>query len=334
MKLLIATLVASVVLAVPAFSASFDERNFAKLQSRYAKGVADPIPWAGYWWPYDDGGIGDAAEKIDDAFNVSNYASAWERQRHGEGRNAANWWGHCNGWATAAIMESEPRSAVSRNGVRFGIDDRKALLSEYWMESGSDFIGRRVWNSRDRTSAAFWDVVPAAFHLLLTNIVGRNRQSVIIDRYTGAEVWNQPLAAYQVYPITREDDLGPHPRYRNLHRVNVTTTIWWLNDEVEPDDLTPEFRWKDDDFFEKRTLRYELWLDAPPEFDSSGKLVASGNIVLTNRGVGGQWKNGLGREALLDSHPDFMWIPLSYKRSSGYKNPRIRDAWVKQNLAD
>lgn len=334
MNALLMLFIGIMVSALPAFGARYDERNLATLQSRYAKGVADPIPWAGWWWPYNEGGISEAAAKVDQALDTGNRAASWENRQHGEGRRAADWWGHCNGWAAAAIMDTEPKSSITRNGVEFGIGDRKALLSEYWMESGSDFVGRRVWNSGDRTSAAFWDVVPAAFHLLLTNIVGRNRQSVILDRHTGAEVWNQPLAAYEIHPIRPENYLGSHPKYRNLYRVNVTTTIWWLSDEVEPDDVTQDFDWKENDHFEKRTLRYELWVDRPLAFDANGKLVSSGNIVLTNNGVGGQWKNGTGREALLDTHPDFIWIPLSYKRSSGYKNPRLSDGWIEKNIAD
>lgn len=321
----------------------YDERNFAKLYERYAKSVADPLPWAGYWWPYVDNGIADGSydtselaptDKIDRVFGLRNYASSWERARHGLGRRPADWWGHCNGWSTAAIMEREPREAVSRQGYTFGVADRKALLTEYWMESGSDFIGSRVSSPNDFSSRAFWDVSPAAFHLLLTNVVGAERQSVIIDRFTGSEVWNQPLAAYELAPVKPEDYLGPDPRYKNLYRVNVTATIWWVSDEVEGDAVTPPFEWKENDYFEKRTLRYELWLDAPVAFNDRGQMISSGNIVLTSGAGGGTWKNGTSREALENSHPDFIWIPLSYARSSGYKNPRIRDEWIKANLTN
>lgn len=331
------------VLSSNAPAAQYNERNLAELQKYNAKGVADPVPWVGYWWPYVDDGIADdtfsddgisPADKIDAIFNRRNYASGWERRRHGTGRRPADWWGHCNGWATAAIMEREPRRPVTRHNIEFSIADRKALLTEYWMESGSDFIGRRVYNSGDFSSEAFWDVTPAAFHLLLTNIVGDQKQAVIIDRFTGAEVWNHPLVAYEIEPITADDYLGRDPNYKNIYRVNVKTTIWWVTDEVEADDVTPEFKWVEDDYFEKRTLKYELWVDAPLKFDSNGKLVSSGDIIITRNGTGGRWKNGTSREVLKNSHPDFIWIPLSYARPSGSKNPYINDDWVKANLAD
>lgn len=343
MKSFITLLAVLLTNSFSAYGAQYNERNLAKLQAKYAKAVADPVPWAGYWWPYLDDGIADGendddglspADKIDAIFNRKNYATAWEKRQHGTGRRPAAWWGHCNGWAAAAIMEREPRTAVTRNGIKFSVADRKALLTEYWMESGSDFIGRRVYDENDLSSAAFWDVVPAAFHLLITNIVGDQKQSVIIDRFTGAEVWNHPLVAYEIEPIKPNDYLGPDPKYKNIYRVNVKTTIWWATDEVGANDITPEFKWKEDDFFDKRTLKYELWVDAPLKFDASGKLVSSGDIILTRNSKGGQWKNGASREALKNSHPDFIWIPLSYARSSGSKNPRINDAWVKKNLAD
>lgn len=327
----------------PRVSYRYEEWNLAKLQRDYAKGVADPVPWIGYWWPYTEDGIADdsydkdkmgPSDKLDKALGNSNWVTGWEMRNHGTARNPADWWGHCNGWATAAIMEPEPRKARTVNGVTFEVRDRKAILSEYWLQSGADFIGSRVWNSGDTTSAAFWDVVPAQYYLAMTNILGRHRRSMIVDRYTGAEVWNQPMVAYEMHPIKPEDYLGRDPRYTNLYRVNVTSDMWWGSDEVEPDDLTPKFEWKETDAFVKRTLKFELWVDAPLEFDSKGRLVSSGDIVLTRNGTGGRWKNGTTYEALVDSHPDFLWLPLSYARSTGYKNPRLNDAWVNKHLSE
>lgn len=337
------TLCGSFVRAQDTNLSSYDEWNLAKLQRRYAKGVSDPVPWAGYWWPYSSNGIASEdydgskssvspAAKLDEIFGWNNWISSWEYGNHGAGNSGAEWWGHCNGWATAAIMEREPRKSRSFNGVKLDVADSKAILSEYWLESGSDFIGNRVWDQGDMSSDAFWDIVPAQFHLLLTNIVGRQKRSVIIDRYTGQEVWNHPMMAYEIAPIRPRDYLGPDPQYANVYRVEMTATIWWVNDEVEPNDLTPKFKWEEDEYFNKRTLHYELWVDAPLEFDSKGNLVNSGNIILTSQGYGGQWMNGTNSEVLLNSHPDFAWLPLSYAPSSGYKNPRLNDAWIYENL--
>jgi hypothetical protein len=306
-----------------------DTKNLAYLHSHALSGVIDPPPWAGYWWPYTTDGISDAATKYDAVNGTS--ATAWEYNNHGSGLpNALDWWGHCNGWAAAALLVPEPKGKKSASGLTFEIRDRKALLSEVFMEVTGDFLGTRVTDPDDTTSDAFLDLVPAQFYLAFTNLVGLQHRAVVIDRYTGWQVWNQPVVAYFHEPIRPEDYLGVAPGTTNVHRVNVTTEIWWSDDNVDPDVLTPSFnRDAPAGVFQSRTLRYELWLDGPPQFDAKGNLVSSGDVILTKDGthvVGGQWKNaGL---PLVNSYPDYLWIPNASAPSSGFKNPSIDDRWV------
>ncbi|MBY0472151.1 hypothetical protein K2X30_13370 [bacterium] len=309
-------------------------KNLAILQQRFSSAVISPTPWATYWWPYTTNGIEAAAAKYDAV--RSSGAAAWERGHHGQGLgDVADWWGHCNGWAAAALLTPEPRSSTAVNGVTFGIGDRKALLSETFLEVTGDFLGTRVEDPNDFSSEAFKDVHPAQFYLMLTHLMGNQKRGVIIDRYTGYQVWNYPLVAYATEPIRANDYLGADPRFPDVHRVNVTTTIWWPNPNVDPDVLTPSFSPSNpDEIFESRTLKYELWLDAAPKFDGSGKLISSGDIILSKeagRVVGGQWKNGSLPAA--NSHPDFMWVPTGYSQASGYKNPQLDDAWVVSNMS-
>lgn len=321
-----------------------DEWNLARLEANYSSGIAEKVPWVGYWWPYNSNGIASGrfnrsgispAKKIDRLFSSGGEAVEWEYYNHGRGRPGVNrWWGHCNGWAVASILEEEPREGVTVDGTFFTVSDRKALLSEYWAENASEFFGDRVYGANDYSSAAFWDVVPAQFHIVLANVLGREGKSFAIDRYTGVQVWNQPLVAYRTFPIRPRDYLGPDPRYPNIFRVNVTTTIWWANDMLSPSALTPPFRWVENAYFKKRTLRYELWVDGPLKFDSSGGLVSSGDIILTDRGIGGRWKNGVSGASLNNTHPDFMWIPFGYAQSTGRKNPHIHDDWIRDNIAE
>lgn len=321
-----------------------DELNLAYLQSSYSSGVAAKVPWAGYWWPYRGNGIATGrynssgiapTTKLDRIYRTGGEASRWETSHHGTRRNggSAGWWGHCNGWAAASIMNPEPRSMIDRDGYNFTVADQKALLTEYWMQSDSDFIGTRVEEGEGTADPSFWDVSPAQFHLTLTNVLGREHRSFVVDRYTGAQVWNQPLVAYQVAPIRSSDYLGPDPKRRSIYRINVTTTIWWVNDLIGPNTLTPNFRWQTSAHFQKRTLRYELWLDAPPKFDARGRLVSSGEIILTELGNGGRWKNGTSLAVLNNSHPDFMWIPMEAVSSTGRKNPSIHDEWIEDNIS-
>lgn len=336
--------------------------NLAELQKAHSRAVLTPQPWAGYWWPYVGGGIGSSwrdaaglspADKYDQAYknflrskgkDIGKYEpmADWERGRHGPGlASVASWWGHCNGWAAAALMIAEPTVPKTIDGVTFEVRDQKALLAESWMEFSGDFLGHRVEDEHDFSSGAFWDVVPAQFHLLLTNVMGKENRGIIIDRYTGVEIWNQPLVAYAIDPIRKEDDLGEHPDFPGVYRVNVTARIWWANDNVRPDDVTPVFDFDRlqnefaDAYFPGRVLHYELWLDGPLEFDASGALTRSGDILVTHEGeryVGGVWKNGTNPAALIHSHPDYMWVPFGIQKSSGYKNPRIDDAWVREHI--
>lgn len=307
-------------------------KNFAFLQNRFPSAVINPAPWAGFWWPYQSNGIASAAAKYDSANADSNGAASWERDRHGQGLgDVADWWGHCNGWAAAAMLTPEPRSTKSVGGQNFDISDRKALLTETFMEVTGDFLGTRVNSPDDRSSNAMRDITPAQFFLMITNVMGARGRAFVMDRFTGHEVWNHPTVAYLNAPVTREDYIGADPEFPNVHRVNVSTKIFWVKDNVDPDITTPAFDFNAvADVFESRTLRYEVWLDAAPQFDAQGKLTASGDVILTSSGVGGEWKNG--SLPLVNSHPDYMWIPTGSARSSGFKNPNVNDAWVFSNM--
>lgn len=317
------------------------EKNLAVLQRDFPEGVASPQPWAGYWWPYGEGGVNNTkyyrkgkspAEAADLALGQSDWISGWEHANHGLGlSDAYHWWGHCNGWAASSVMEREPRESVWVSGVEFSVGQRKALLAELWMESVSDFVGERVTNWDDFESPDFWDVTPAQFYLLLTNVMGRQRQSIIVDKSTGIEVWNHPLVAYETRPISRDDYLGADPKSPSIYRVAMETTLWWPRAIGMPGFVTPRFRWQSNYFFSKRTLRYELWVDAPLEFNESGQLVSSGQVILEDK-KSGRWMNGSTRDALVNSHPDFMWIPVRPAKSTGRKNPRLDDKWVLDNI--
>ncbi|MBY0472152.1 hypothetical protein K2X30_13375 [bacterium] len=340
----------------PTFAAEAQSAlNLAELMQKHSQAIVKPQPWASNWWPYGSAGIASGgydpqgmspAEKYDTAYKVYyeahggniaalKSAASWERSLHSPSAfNFESWFGHCNGWAAAALLVPEPRESKTINGVTFAVRDQKALLSESWLEFSGDFIGTRANDKGDTSSAAFWDIAPAQFHLILANIVSRQNKGVVFDRYTGDQVWNQPLVAFRTDPIQREDYLGPHPQFPEIHRVNVSTTIWWAEDNVHPDAITPEFDIENENvaFFPMRKLRYELWLDGPPEFDSLGRLTKSGDILITSensRYYGGAWKNGTTTEALLNSHPDYMWVPLGVQFSTGYKNPNIDDGWIR-----
>jgi hypothetical protein len=240
-----------------------------------------------------------------------------------------SWWGHCNGWAAASVLFPEPRAATVRNGVSFSIGDQKALLTELGQEVNSDVFGLRA-DTDNPEDPAFQDIFPNQFFLVLTNLMGKG-QSLIMDRYTGSQVWNQPIAGYQISPITRADDLGADPSAPDVYRILVTTQVWWLRDDVLPDHLTEPFQFQDGDSYDSRVLRYEVWTDAPARFDDSGNLASAGHVILTHQGnivYGGAWQ--MGGSDLLNSHPDYIWAPYSLAPAGQYGNPGIDSGQIRQ----
>jgi hypothetical protein len=321
------------------------EKNFANLINHYAEGKIAPTPWAGFWWPYAKngiaaGGFGDStspAGKYDAARGRSTNAQTWEIKHHGATvPKLEQWWGHCNGWCAAAALFKEPREPVKVNGITFGIGDIKGLLTEAGMSVSADFFGERIDNWDNVNSPKYWDTIPDQYFLVLTNYIGRLKQAVLIDRYTGYQVWNQPLAGYRFEYPKPADYLGNSPEAPNIYRIQLTSKIWWMEDGVPPDVQSPPFNFQEDDpVVTARELRLELWLDGPVEFDAAGKVKSSGNVVVTRSDtslVGGVWKTDNGSE----SWPDYMWIPYAIVKPSepdqDYVNPEVDIEWLKKHL--
>jgi hypothetical protein len=320
------------------------ERNFARLFEKHREGTPERQPWAGFWWPYSSNGISRAvadgsspAGKYDAARGGTTRAESWEVVNHGsEVPNIQGWWGHCNGWCVAAALFPEPREAVVVNGIRFGVADIKGLLTEASMASSADYFGERL-DPWDRDYARkYADTVPNQFFLVLTHYMGRNRRTVLIDRHTGSEVWNQPLAGYRFQTPTPSDYLGPAPGAPAVHRLRLTVTLWWMDDNVPPGILSPPFEFQTNSAITARTLRMELWLDGPVVFDAAGKVVRSGDVVVAREGglvAGGQW---LGPNTT-QGHPDYMWVPYSVIEpdpadDDPYSNIHVDIGWIRRHI--
>jgi hypothetical protein len=318
------------------------EKNFAYLINNFREGRAEPTPWAGAWWPYNANGIASGtygsgaspAGKYDAARGGLTKAQAWEIKNHGSASGKVQgWWGHCNGWSAAAVMFPEPREPVKVNGITFGVADIKGLLTEAAMESSTDFFGNRVDFGQDYNSPKFWDTVPAQYFLVLTNYMGRLKRGVNLDRFTGDQVWNQPIAGYRFEYPKPQDYLGADASAPNVYRIMVTSTLWWARDDVPADVITGPFEFMMTNHFEERTLKAELWVDAPIVFDGAGKIQSSGDIVVTRVNdfvSGGAWRNGEGYSN--DIHPDYMWIPYSVSKPTDYANPELDIEWIRAHI--
>jgi hypothetical protein len=321
------------------------ERNFAKIIKQFAKGQPARQPWAGSWWPYAANGIaagrggGSPAGKYDAARGWRNKAQSWEVAHHGKSDpKQPGWAGHCNGWSAASALFPEPVKDQTLGNIVFTVADQKALLTEACMEVDSDFYGNRVDLGNDYSTKKIDDVFPNQFFLILTNFMGKLRQTVLLDQYTGSQVWNQPVAGYMFEMPTRADYLDPipNPDFQKIYRINVTATVWWASDGVDAGVITHAFNFQmNDPHFEHRVLKMELWLDGPVEFDAEGKnVVKSGDVVMARQGdfvVGGAWK---GDVALSTGwgHPDYMWVPYAVLKPTDYGNPHVDIEWIKNHV--
>src|SRR4051812_19754534 len=93
------------------------EVNLARLLSTSSRGAVAKMPWAGTWWPYSEDGTVQA-DRLYDTITGRGGAADWELSNHGSSLpGLQGWWGHCNGWAAAAVLFEEPRAPVTVQGV-------------------------------------------------------------------------------------------------------------------------------------------------------------------------------------------------------------------------
>lgn len=193
----------------------------------------DVKPWSGYWWSRREGklvkgwaGHTESPMQLYDRYVKSRTgrnpgAQAWERKYH-YNPTAPSWWGHCNGWSAASIMEPEPRKARTLGGVKFSVADQKALLSELYMDCRSLFYGNR----QNNISLISQDIRPDLFHRLLVENIKKRGRGIVADTNWSQSVWNFPICGY-------ETEWAPVWFFHN--RVLVTTTVHFVTDGVKPE---------------------------------------------------------------------------------------------------
>jgi hypothetical protein len=183
-----------------------------------------PNAWSGWWWPAFNG-VGPtlfAASGPLDKYDQYTLALRgydpgtrdWERQSVFFPNTP--WAGHCNGFAAAALLETEPRAPVSALGLTFSIADLKGLLVDY------HFGDAAAWSFGDENA----EVSPAKFHSqLLDWVAGGNKGFVVTFDMGGGEVWSYPLYRFTTRwaPDAEEDGLW-----------HVSTTVWMADMDVAP----------------------------------------------------------------------------------------------------
>ncbi|KAJ0399414.1 hypothetical protein ATCC90586_004635 [Pythium insidiosum] len=230
-----------------------------------------------------------------------------KREGQANGRCIPGWFGICHAWAPAAILEREPRCAVQQGGVTFQPFDIKALLTEVYdgVQLPTVFTGAR-FNGPDEPAkldkygryedAARRDLGPGFFHIAIANIMGRFKQSFIVDVTAGAEVWNQPVRRYDIQELRKMTPSAAAQTYFGTNRyvfntaaasvVYVKNQFSWIVEGIENGPLVETGRVE----VYTRSATYEYLL----ELDRNDKV------------IGGEW---VGDSRY--NHPDFLWFAIS-----------------------
>lgn len=211
-----------------------------------------------------------------------------------DGDNIPDWVGLCNGWALSANAEKQPFKPVIAKtpwgqSFEFAAADLKALLNVAYDDYQEDIFVRRLGSACDEEegeirvdangrprSLICRDINPLSLHIALSEYVGRQKKSFVVEVDKAAEVWNHPIYAY------RMTYGGPETDARTGKSVLKVKTEMDYVDESVP--VYHGFTDQDirDDYLLTMTMNYTL------------ELGANGMIV------GGEWDRG-------SDHPDFIW---------------------------
>lgn len=218
------------------------------------------------------------------------------------------WWGLCHAWVPASLNEPEPIHEITYAGVTFYPSDIKALMIQSYNRSRSFILGGRC-NTKDPKrdengriiDDACRDTNAGAFHVTVTNMIGRHKIAMAEDRTYDYQVWNQPVYKYEITQQT-EVDLKKALELVNSKDADYTK----INKDAA--------RWMD----VKATLYYVTESHASktpmvPEIDSYTRtdnyhylleINAAGDII------GGEWLLGTTEHPDwgTSKQPDFLWF--------------------------
>lgn len=234
--------------------------------------------------------------------------TAWEVVNQGIGKLDADfWWGICHGWSAAAVFFKEPVKNVVFNGVTFRPGDIRAYMSATATDQDiapGGWTGTR-YDGAASGDAALKDVTPRQYHNTMGKFLGAG-QGVVVDRFTGAEVWNQPTDRFTTtcQPVGAGCAAGEQPQ-------TCKTSFTWAEDGNGVEPIANGNRAEPN--YSTRNLSYTICV-------KDGMITGEG-----------KWNHDPNADK--DSlHPDFIWVPGSLRSGSGASNPMIAQRqveWIK-----
>jgi len=230
-----------------------------------------------------------------------------ERKRTGiyTKNDIAKWQGLCHGWAPATLLYSNPKpitvTGAMGHKISFGSSDIKALMT-YHMHlnkkgSKTKYLGSRCnlnfkklgnelkdgiiskarYNELIDSVRCGQDTNAGAFHVVLTNEIGKRKTGFVMDATRDAEVWNHPIYSYETKILNKKRGrVSPGAAKGTKREVTVETTVIYITEVSQ----TWKRSWKDKSF---KKVKYKYVL----ELGRFGRI------------IGGRW--------LSFKRPDFIW---------------------------
>jgi comEA protein len=312
--------------------------------------------------PMDKASLGAYYQRAYDPFAMQQ----WELLNHWS-PGGGSWWGHCNGWAAAAILLNEPTKPVDTtiNGspVQFTTADLKGLFTETHYSTYSRFYGARYYKEGDDLA----DLHPEAFHNLVSFYLRDQRVPLVFDTTAGDEVWNFP--AYAADVNVTETTVGGGEGLIDINTATAaeldtlpgigtvlaqaiidyrtTNGAFQTVDELEEVDGIGPSTLEDvrpfvtilpvERTFEVTATVYFATDGVPETHIDNGSPASEGftetyNYTLTTDQSGlvlsGKWADD-------NKHPDFAWVPYSNPSSASYnssENPYLSPSSIDQLL--
>lgn len=285
-----------------------------------------------------------AAEKYDLLVGDSNWTLSkkmWEKGlKSFENLGlVATWTGICHGWAAASHqLETSPHQTVTvldltgRYQIPFYASDIKGLISLLWAASSpSSFrAGNRCRGTRVETDpylrptdVTCLDSNPKTWHITITNRIGINKKSMVMDSSAGPEVWNYPITAYDyhyfdVKTLKPTHDLESAIRKISSLPVNQLTNfrspqtqyiVGIIMETYHPSLTEPNILISNKIAMSKKTYVYDLELNSEYQI------------------VGGEWYS--------EETPDFIWTFPNSSQAITREDLNLKllnISWDSQNL--
>jgi competence ComEA-like helix-hairpin-helix protein len=263
-----------------------------------------------------------------------------------------SWWGHCNGWAAAAILANEPRESASvevdGHEIEFTTADLKGLLTEAHYSTNTRFYGSR-YNGRDGDDIS--DLSPANFLKIINFYIRDQGVPLVFDTTASEAVWNFPAwqAEVELRELDSEEQNGKI--YINTADLESLAGIEGISEEaakqiieyreenggfqsaadlegledIDTDALLEAIRFTPIERIFEGDVLVELTTDAvDPDHvdgDSPETFLETWSFELVTDEDGlvlrGKWEDD-------NEHPDFAWVPYNNPRSaSSSENPHL-----------